>query len=77
MKLCFIIGLTIATIVTLISVFVGILIAPGVFFTMGGGLFGVSWPPQTSQYVMQVFLSFFVSSLVACYATLYITNKNT
>ena len=77
MKLPIIISFIVATIITLISVFLGILLAPGVFYTIGGGLFGVTWTPQIVQYVFQVFSAFFISSFVSSYVTIYFINKNT
>ncbi len=77
MKLPIIISIIIATFITFISVFTGTLLAPGVFYTIGGGLFGVSWSPQVIQYVIQVFCAFFISSFIASYAAIYFNNKNT
>lgn len=63
-----IISVLIALIVTIISLAIGNLMAPGVFFTIGGGFPNVSLPDPAKAYLAQVFTSFFLSSLVACYA---------
>jgi len=75
MKLPIIISFLIATIITFISLFIGTLLAPGVFYTIGGGLFGVPWSPQIMQYVIQVYCAYFISSFIASYAAIYFYKK--
>jgi len=72
-----IISAVIALIITLVSIAIGSLMAPGVFFKIGGDFPNITLPEQAKAYVVQVFVSFFISSLVACYATNYVLKRNT
>lgn len=67
----------IALVVTVVSVTTGSLMAPGVFFIIGGDFPNIILPEQSKAYVVQVFVSFFISSLVACYAASYVSKHNT
>jgi hypothetical protein len=69
------ISAAIAAVVTFISLLYGVLVAPGVFYTMGGGFFGVTWPPKTEYYVLRVFASYFAASFAACYFTALFQQK--
>jgi hypothetical protein len=54
-----------ASIVTFVCLGYGVLVAPGVFFRMCGGLLGITWPTKTEYYVMWVFCSYFVVAFLA------------
>ena len=60
-------SLGMALFTTIVSLIVGKLVAPGVGFTMEGGLIGVQLSPQIQKYLLQVFLSYFICSYFACF----------
>ena len=85
MRECMRIGLLIISIATVSSVvatvsglLIGELVAPGVFFTIGGSFISTETitKPIAYFYALKVFVWFFIFSLVSAYAAIYF-NKNT
>ena len=62
-----VISLALAFLVTVVSLVIGELMAPGVYYTIEGGFLGVELEPKIKIYVLQVFISYFICSYMACY----------
>jgi hypothetical protein len=62
-----VISFAIALLATIISLIVGKLMAPGVYYTIEGGFIGVELKTEIKKYIVHMFISFFVCSYLACY----------
>ena len=71
----FVISLALALLATVISLAVGKLMAPGVYYTIEGGFIGVELQPEIVRYIFYVFASFFSCSYLACFLSNYWASK--
>ncbi|MBD9417517.1 hypothetical protein IB234_23375 [Pseudomonas sp. PDM16] len=77
MKIASVLGvsLLIALLATLISAGVGALVAPGVFYKISGGLFGVQLGTNTIWYLKAVFISHFFTALLSSLLVAFVLSK--
>jgi len=71
-----VVSLALATLATVISLIIGKLMVPGVYYTIEGGFIGVELKPEVRRYIFQVFVSFFVCSFLACLISNLWVRKN-